>query len=118
MRTIDAFYLKQQEPDKGIIMAIRDCILNYDHLISEDLKYGMPFFYYEGKRIAYIWRDNKTRHYYIGFVDGLKMKHPQLEQGQRKKMKILQLNNDEDLPIKLIHDVLNQALSFYKYKKD
>lgn len=61
-----------------------------------------------------LWVDTKTGEPYIGIVEGGRIEHPLLEQGNRMRMKILRINPNKDLPIKTIKQILNQALEFYR----
>lgn len=116
LKAIDEFYLKQEEPNKSCLMALRDTIAGLDEKITQTWKYSMPFFCYEGKRFCYLWIDKKAVEPYIGIVDGNKIKHESLEQGDRSRMKILRIDAYEDLPIDLIKEILNQALDLVKKK--
>jgi len=108
------FYLEKSDPNKSCLLALRDIILNHDKNISETLKYGMPCFCYKDKVLCYLWTDKKADEPYILMVDGKHLKHPKLESGDRKRMKILRVKPNEDLPIHIIKEVLGQALDLYK----
>ncbi len=114
MKVIDTFYNKQSEPLKSTFLALRDIILALDNDISNELKYGMPFFCYRKKMFCYLWKDKKTNTPYIGIVEGNRINHPLLETGNRSRMKILRIDPNKDLPIELIKEILNQALGLYK----
>jgi hypothetical protein len=45
----DNFFLRQEEPAKGCLLAMRDIILAFGPDITSAWKYGMPFFCYKGK---------------------------------------------------------------------
>jgi hypothetical protein len=109
-KPIIQFYESQEEPVKSCYMALRQVFLAYDFDISEEWKYGLPFFYFAKKPLCYLWKDKKTMQPYIGFVDGNLMDHPLLEQGKRRRMKILRINPNEDLPLELLHEILNLAV--------
>jgi len=47
MKQLDDFYLNQEEPVKGIMIALRDIILKKDTAITPEWKYKLPFFYYK-----------------------------------------------------------------------
>ena len=111
---LDHFYLDQEEPIKGTLLALKDIILALDSDISPAWKYKAPFFLYKGKMFCYLWIDKKTNEPYIGIVEGLRIEHPILEQGNRSKMKILRVNPNQDIPIKEIQFILNKALDFYR----
>ncbi len=108
------FYLSKQEPNKSCLLALRNIILKQDEHITETKKYGMPCFCYLNKMLVYLWVDKKTTEPYILFVDGAKLNHPDLESGNRGKMKIFRVNPHKDLPIKKLNLVLQTALSIYK----
>ena len=109
------YYLEQPEPQRGCLLALREIILTQDQTnIAETVKYGMPCFTYRKKMFCYLWTDKKTNEPYILFVEGKHLDHPNLETGDRSRMKILRVNPSEDLPIETIIYLLNQALDLYR----
>ncbi len=113
LRAVDQYYMKQEEPNRSCLMALRDHILSLNDLLTEDLKYGMPFICYKGKMFCYFWKDKKNNEPYIGIVEGNRLDHPMLEKGKRSRMKILRINPTEDLPLDLISEILTEAMTFY-----
>ncbi|MCG8309522.1 MAG: DUF1801 domain-containing protein [Cytophagales bacterium] len=99
-------------------MTLRAIILNSDDHIRETLKYGMPCFCWKDKIICYLWTDRKTGEPYILMAAGKRLDHPCLEMGDRKKMKILRVNPEKDLPVKIIKEILNQALDLHRSATD
>ena len=95
LRDLDQYYLNKEEPTKSCLHALRDFILNYNNSITE------------------AWTDKKSGLPYIGFVEGRNINHALLEQGSRKRMKILRINPAKDLPIEAIAEIMNQALLLY-----
>ena len=114
MSTNDNFYLKQQEPNQSCLLSLRQIILNQDEAITETTKYGMPCFCYKGKMFCYLWTDKKTNEPYILMVEGKHLNHPELETGDRSRMKIFRVNPNEDIPKATIEIILNEALDLYK----
>jgi hypothetical protein len=108
------YYLGKEEPNKGCLLALRSIILDQDENITETLKYGMPCFCYKKKMFCYLWTDKKTDEPYILMVEGKHLDHPQLEKGDRSRMKILRIDPDKDLPVKTIGDILQTALDVYR----
>lgn len=108
------YYLGQEEPQKSCLLTLRDIILKQDTDISETVKYGMPCFCYKKRAFCYLWIDNKTNEPYILFVEGNFLDIPELETGNRSRMKILRINPIEDLPLTLIVSSLNEALNLYR----
>jgi len=107
------YYLNQEEPNKSCLLALRDIILGFDARIYETWKYRMPVFCIGKKMFCYLWTDKLTKEPYIGMVEGNKIDHPLLEQGKRARMKILRINPVQDLPIEIIHGILNKAIALY-----
>ncbi|CAA9201188.1 DUF1801 domain-containing protein [Flavobacterium collinsii] len=114
MKQLDDFYLKQEEPIKGIFLAVKEIILKQDSDITNVLKYGMPFFCYKGKMFCYLWMHKKYKQPYIGIVEGKHFEESFLLQEARSRMKIMLLDFEEDLPIERIEKILEQALNLYK----
>jgi hypothetical protein len=114
IRELDQFYAQKDEPNKGCLVALRTIILQQDEAVSETRKYGMPCFCYKGKMFCYLWVDKKTEEPYLLMVEGAHLKHAELEQGTRKRMKILRINSKKDLKVELIESVLKEALDLYR----
>ncbi|MBG6130709.1 hypothetical protein IWQ47_002185 [Aquimarina sp. EL_43] len=93
---------------------MRSIILNQDEDIIETRKYGMPCFCYKGKMFCYLWVDKKTDEPYFLMVEGKYLDHPQLETGDRARMKIFRIDPNKDLPVTTIKLILNQALDLYR----
>ncbi len=108
------FYLTQEEPVKGCLLAMRTFLLNFDDDLTETKKYGMPCFCYKGKMCCYLWVDKKTKNPYFLWVEGQYLQHPALEKGKRARMKILRVAPNQDLPITTLNIVLEKALELYK----
>lgn len=111
---IEAYYLKQVEPTKSCLLALRTIIKNYDATISEEWKYGLLSFYLKKKPFCYIWKDKNTQEPYIGISRGYLIEHPALIQGNRTRIKILPIHPEKDIPIELIYEIFELAASTYK----
>lgn len=61
-----------------------------------------------------MWTDKKTDEPYILMVEGKYLDYPELEEGNRSRMKILRVNPNKDLPINTIEDILQKALELYR----
>lgn len=111
MKELDNFYLNQQEPLRSCYLALRQIILDCDSLITPEWKYRLPFFYYNGKMLCYLWKDKMTGEPYIGFMDGMKIVHPALEQGDRSRVRIFRINPDMDINRNEVVGLLRSAIS-------
>ena len=110
---IDHFFLTQEEPQKGCLLALRSLILNWDTQISEHWKYRIPFYYYQGKPFCYLWRDKKSLEPYIGLVRSGKIEHPSLFLGKRKKMKIMRIDPKIDIPLETVYEIFEELRTKY-----
>ncbi len=104
------FYLTKQEPLQSCLLALRGIILKQSHQLAETMKYGMPCFCYKQKAVCYLWTDKRTGEPYLLWVNGNQITHPALESGGRKRMKILRIRANEDLPVDAIVQILQDAL--------
>lgn len=111
---IDNYYLNEEEPNKGCLLALRHLILKQDSNITETQKWGMPCFCFKKKMFCYLWTDKKTNEPYILFVEGKHLEHPKLEMGDRSRMKIFRVHPNKNLPVNTIELLLNKALNLYK----
>lgn len=117
MTALDNFYLQQDEPLRGCLLALRDIILKQDPQITHTWKYGMPFFCYHGKMFAYLWIHKNHKQPYIGIVEGKRFNEEFLLQENRSRMKIMLLEPTQDLPLKTIETIIQKAISFLKQEK-
>ena len=62
---------------------------------------------------CYLWTDKKTEAPYLLMVEGKYLDLPELEQGNRSRMKIFRVNPSKDLPVKNIKKILKAALDLY-----
>ena len=113
LRDIDNFFLLQDEPVKSCLFFLREFILNYDKNITEAWKYKMPFYCYKGKMFCYLWVSKKTHQPYIGIVEGKKIDHPLLIIENRSRIKIMQLDAQQNAPVETINTILRLALDLY-----
>lgn len=114
MEKLENYYLNKTEPNQSCLLALRNIILNQDKDITETQKWGMPCFCYQKKMFCYLWIDKKTNQPYILMVEGKYLNYPELEEGDRKRMKVLRVNPNQDLPLKTIETILQKALELYK----
>ena len=113
LKPADNYFLQQEEPLKGCLLALRKMITSFDPAIIESWKYGMPFYCYNGKMFCYLWVHKKFKQPYIGIVEGGKINHPLLIQEKRARMKIMLVDPLKDIPVKTIDDILKRALDLY-----
>jgi hypothetical protein len=108
---IDNYFMQQEEPVKSCLQFLREHILKLDKSITEKWQYGMPFYYYNDKRICYLWVHKKFSQPYLGIVEGKRIDHPDLLQEKRARMKILLIDPGKNIPLKKINLILKEVLS-------
>lgn len=113
LRPTDAFFLQHDENTNVCLQFLREYILGLDKNISETLKWGLPFFLYRKKMCCYLSVDKKSKQPYIGIVEGGLVDNPSLIKENRARMKVLLINQDEDLPMETIEDILRQMVAIY-----
>jgi hypothetical protein len=113
LKPADNFFQQQAEPSRSCLLALRELILRYDSSIVESWKYGMPFYCYAGKMFCYVWQHKKYKQPYLGIVEGTSVSHPLLLQEKRARMKIILVDPEKDIPVKIIKRILKQALALY-----
>src|SRR5690606_36372201 len=99
------YYLDKEEPNKSCLLALRRIILGQVSDITETQKWGMPCFCYKKKMFCYLWTDKKTGKPYLLMVEGRYLDHPELEVGDRSRMKIFRVEPGQDLPKETIEDI-------------
>lgn len=112
-RPIDNYFLEKPEPVKSALAFLRTHILALDGRLTEEWKYGMPFYCIKGKMFCYLWVHKKYGQPYIGIVEGQRLNHPDLLQEKRARMKILLIDAEQDIPVDKIDGILKEALGFY-----
>ena len=110
----DNFYTNKEERLRSCLLALRRIIRNQNTRITETRKWGMPCFCYRNKMFCFLWNDKHTGEPYILMVEGKRLNHPELEAGNRSRMKIFRVDPKADIAIKTIESLLEAALDLYR----
>ncbi|HWK99262.1 MAG TPA: DUF1801 domain-containing protein [Parapedobacter sp.] len=110
MNVLEEYYYRQTDAVRDTLLVMRDLILALDPAITEHWKYNMPFFYFRKKMFCYLRVERRSGQPYLSMVDGKYIEHPLLQQEDRKRMKILPLDPNSDLPIEAITWILIRGL--------
>lgn len=114
---IDQFYLSKPEPLQGCLLALRDIVLARIPELQEAWKYRMPCFTYQGRHFCYVWVEKNSGRPYLSMVDGRRIDHPGLvHKDKTKRMKVLFIAPEADLPIDSIHEILDMGLAIRQEK--
>lgn len=114
MKKVDAYFQQLPEPQKSCLLAVHGIVLSQDPHVTAEWKYAMPVYCYKGKMFCYIRVDATRLQPYIGMVEGKKLDYPGLEIGTRSRMKVMFFDPEADLPIGVLHAMLNEALDLYR----
>jgi len=113
LRPIDRYFLEKEEPLKSYLQFLREYITKQNPNITEEWKYGMPFYCFKRKMLCYLWIHKKYHQPYIGIVEGNKINHPDLIAEKRARMKIILLDPNKPVPLKKIQTILKEVLKLY-----
>lgn len=113
LNPIENYFENLEEPLKSSFLSVRKIILDFDDKITEEWKYRIPFYYYKGKMFCYLYKQKKGFPY-IGFAKGNIMEHHSLDKGERKKMKVMHFNPEEDLPVETMYELFDMAIKLYR----
>jgi hypothetical protein len=113
LQAIENVFTKYEEPTQSCLFALHNITLKYNNQMAEGLKYGMPVITYNGKPFCYLWVDKKNYYPYLLIVKGDMIEHPDLEKGDRKKMKTFTVNPHEDIPVGKIYEIFELAIGLY-----
>ncbi len=113
MTNIDLYFESLNEEYFAYMIGLRGLILKYHSSISEEWKYGTPFYYFNKRPFCYLYINKQTGHPYIGIVRGNRINHDILFQGDRKKMKIIPLDLSYDIPRTMILEVFDLLTPLY-----
>ncbi|MEQ1733209.1 MAG: DUF1801 domain-containing protein [Bacteroidia bacterium] len=115
MKEIDNFYLQQPEPMQSCLLALRKIILAQNPAITEEWKYKLPCFCINGKMLCYLWIHKKYKQPYVGIVKGNELNYPELLIENRKQIKIMLFNPNQDLPLHKLQIIVQHAISLYSF---
>jgi hypothetical protein len=111
---VNNYYLNKEEPNKSCLLALREIIKSCETNLSETIKYGSPCFLFHKKIVCYLMLEKKTDMPYILFCEGRQLDFPDLDAGDRKRMKVFRVNPNKDLPVVRIVFLINKAIDLYR----
>jgi hypothetical protein len=114
MNPIQEYFYRIGEPARSSLLFIREKILNSDELITETFSFGLPFLKYKKKMLCYFYYSKQHQKHYLSFYHGDRVDYPELLSEGRKKFKILLLDINEDLPMELIFNILDEVKTYIK----
>jgi hypothetical protein len=111
LHDLENYYLKHPEPIQGCLLALKNIILCVNREITQRQQYQIPFFYYKGKKLCFLWVNKKKL--LLGFVVD-KTILPVVTGVKRKdEMETIEIYPREDLPVQIIQDKILQLIKLY-----
>lgn len=113
MNPLEEYFFRIPEPEQSTLLFLRKKILESDpENITQTLSFGLPFFKFKKKMLCYFYFSKKHQQYYVSFYHGDRLNHPLLLSEGRKKFKILLIDMEEDLPVELILELIDEVKKF------
>ncbi len=112
---LENYYLKQPEPIRECLLAMKEIILHISSKITHERKYQIPFFYYKGKKLCFLWVDRKKP--LLGFVQDRKLQPLVAGVKRRDTIETILLDPAADLPIELVTERLKEIMKLYDQSK-
>lgn len=106
---LENYYTDKPEVIAECLIAMRSIIKSHGLVVGEAFKWGLPVFHSEdGKNVCYFHVEKKSGKPYMCFINSNVLDaFPMLEKDDRKVMKALKFNPNEDLPKDLIIQILD-----------
>ena len=108
---LENYYLKQSEPIQSCLLALKSIIMGINPLITHERKYQIPFLYYKGRKLAYLWVTKKKLQ--VGFIEDKCLQEPVEGVRLKDKYQSIIVNPNEDIPIEIIVKNLKMLIDLY-----
>jgi len=110
-RELENYYLKQPEPIQGCLLALRSIILSVDKRISHRRAYQIPVFYYEDKKLAFLWVNRKKL--LFGIITDKSLMEPAEGARRKNKYEMIEVDPEQDIPEGDIKKKLRRQMKIY-----
>ena len=96
---VDAWFEAYRNPQKDLVLAVRDIVLDVDHRMSEEIKWKAPTFVFHGNLASFYPRSAK--HVALMFHTGASLPDPTgLLEGEGGTSRVARFADAEDLAAK------------------
>lgn len=109
---LEDYYLRHSEPIRGCFLALKHIILNLDERIMHERKYQIPFFCFEGKKLAFLWMSRKKL--MLGFVTDKSIYTSKAGVKQKDQLEMIQIDPNVDLPMEMIAAKIREQIQTYE----
>lgn len=105
------YYDKQDEMVRECLLALKQLILSVNDRIVHTRKFRIPFFYYNGYKLAFLWVHRKR--IILGLVQDRKAFANPKTTPRRDRVSTFTFKPDDDLPMETIRQALKKLLDGY-----
>lgn len=109
---LEDYYLRHPEPFQGCLLAMKHIILNLDNRITHERKYQIPFFCFEGKKLAFLWVNRGKL--LLGFVTDKSIIPRSAGIKHKDRIEMIRLDPNADLPVEMISEKLMEQIRTYE----
>ena len=102
---LESYYLSKPEPYQSCLLALRDIILRANPAICHERKFQIPFFIYRGKKLGYLWLNQKKL--MLGFCLDKCLQQTTAGIKPKDKYESTRIDPNTDLPINMIMEKLS-----------
>ena len=111
LASTDQYYHKQPEPLQGCLLALKHILLSHNAQITHGRLFQIPFFWYRGYKLAFLWVHRKKL--LLGFVEDLKLVKAEPGLRRRNKYETMEIDPNKDIPVKTITAKLQKLMNNY-----
>jgi hypothetical protein len=108
---LESYYQKQSEPIQSCLLALKAIIMGINPLITHERKYQIPFFYYKGRKLSYLWVNKRKLQ--VGFIEDKCLQKPLEGVRIKDRYRHIIVNPKEDIPIEIIIENLRNLIRLY-----
>ncbi|WP_337040408.1 DUF1801 domain-containing protein [Emticicia sp. 17c] len=111
---LENYYFRQSEPIQSCLLALKGIVMGVNASITHERKYQIPFFYYKGKKLAYLWVTKKKIQ--MGFIEDKSLQNPVDGIKPKDKYQSIIIKPNEDIPLDIILQNLDRLIHLYENK--
>jgi hypothetical protein len=97
---LENYYMKHPEPFSGCLLALKQMIMSISDQVTHERKYQVPFFYYKGKKLGFLWMNKKKL--ILGFVTDKSILSPVEGIKLKDHLELIEIDPNADLPKEMI----------------
>ena len=109
---LEDYYLKHTEPVRGCLFALKQIIMSVSDHVTHERKYQIPFFYYKGRKLAFLWMNRKKL--ILGFITDKSILLPVAGTKLKDQLEMIQVDPNADLPKEMIVAKILELISLYE----